>query len=502
MELGLIFFNFLFIFWERVFIQDGERKMKKIKASMLLFISLTISFSWAQGIRKPVWDGQFYEKNPERLRAQVSTFLQNAKTKPSLSGKIQALIVPHAGYVYSGQVAAFAYNQVLGKDFETVVIIGPSHHFGFEGCSIYDKGGFETPLGVAKVDEPFALALSKTSGFKYISQAHEKEHSVEVQVPFIQKVLPEAKIIPIVMGLPAEKTIRTLADALAKISSKKKILVIASTDMSHYLLKEEANSVDADTISLLQSLKINTLLRKVENGENILCGGGPVLSALLYAQKMGTPKVETLSYADSSEKTGETRAVGYLAAAICTEPPSLEFTLSKEEKTELLRLARLAITQYIKEKKVPEYEARNPNFLAPTGAFVTLNKKGVLRGCIGFPNPIYPLYQAVMRAAIYASSEDPRFPPVSLSELQTLDIEISVLTPLKKISDPKLVEVGRHGLVISRGTRTGLLLPQVAVENHWSRETFLKQACLKAGLEPDAWKQGADIFIFEAIVFH
>ena len=133
---------------------------------------------------------------------------------------------------------------------------------------------------------------------------------------------------------------------------------------------------------------------------------------------------------------------------------------------------------------------------------MTLTKKGDLRGCIGFIEPLYPLAQAVLRCAIYAASEDPRFGPVTPAELGSLSYEISVLTPTERITDPSIVQVGRHGLVIAQGGRRGLLLPQVATENHWNREEFLAQTCIKAGLNPDAWKRGAEISVFEAIVFH
>jgi hypothetical protein len=475
---------------------------------IVLFLCFAASFAFSQGIRKPVWAGQFYDADKEKLSSQIDAFLQGVKTKPAITKDIQALICPHAGYVYSGQVAAYAYSLVQDKKYDSVIVIGPSHRYGFQGCSIYPKGGFETPLGVAQVDESLASKLSELSGFRFIPQAHQEEHSVEVQIPFIQKVLPEAKIVPIVMGYPEEKTIDTLANALANILPQKNILVVASTDMSHFLSKEEANKVDAATISLVQNLKTSTLVRKMEAQENILCGGGPVASVLLYLQKKGTPKVEILKYADSSDAgTPESRVVGYMAAAVYLEsqdpkPQPDPFTLSPEEKKELLQIARSAINLAVRENKVLEYEARNPNFIKEKGAFVTIKKSGNLRGCIGFIEPIMPLYQAIIRSAIYAALEDPRFPAVSANELKDLELEISVLTPLEKIQDPSVVKVGKHGLVISKGDKKGLLLPQVPVENNWDRETFLREVCIKAGLPEDAWKSGAHLFVFEAIVFH
>jgi AmmeMemoRadiSam system protein B/AmmeMemoRadiSam system protein A len=495
----------------------------------LLSFCLFISSAWSQGIRKAVWAGQFYEKRAAILAQQIDQFLENAKKTSSAGEEILALISPHAGYVYSGQVAAHAYRQIQGKDYDSVIIIAPSHRYGFEGCSIYSEGGYETPLGTAEIDKSLASEISKASGFKYISKAHQSEHSVEVQVPFIQKTLPQAKIVPIVMGYPTKKTITRLADALIKVLPGKKVMIIVSTDMSHFFPKKKANDTDSKTISLIKSFKTSTLLRKLERRENIMCGGGPVVSSLLYAQERGEAKVEILHYADSSQLGGESQVVGYLAAALYSKIPNPQFSLSPEEKTELLQLARSAINQIIREnpqfslspeektellqlarsainqiireKKIIDYNTENLNFLTKKGAFVTLKKKGFLRGCIGFIEPIMPLYQTVIQTSIYAACTDQRFPPVSVEELDELEIEISVLSPLKRIRDPSLIKVGKHGLVISKGNKKGLLLPQVPVENKWSRETFLQQACLKAGLPPNTWKSEADIYIFEATIF-
>lgn len=475
---------------------------RKISLFLSLFISLS-PFILSQGIREAVWAGQFYETNPETLSRRIENFLQNAKKSPSFSGKILALIAPHAGYIYSGRVAASVYSLIQGKNYETVVIIGPSHQYGFSGCSIYLQGGYKTPLGSVPIDKDLASQLSKASGFKYIPQAHRKEHSVEVQVPFIQKTLPQAKIVPIVMGFPSKKTIATLAEALSKVIQEEKTLVIASTDMSHFFPKKRANDTDTKTISHIQSFKTGILIRKLERGENIMCGGGPVASTLLYAKKKGKAKVKIRDYSDSSEVGGsEDRVVGYLAAAVYQETSPTEFSLSSEEKKELIQIARLSIEKFIIEKKILNYQTRNSILLTKRGAFVTLKKRGRLRGCIGFIEPYLPLYQTVIQAAINAAYKDQRFPPVSPEELNRLEIEISVLSPLKKINDPRLIKVGKHGLFISKGNRSGLLLPQVSVENNWSRNTFLQQACLKAALPQNAWKHGADLFIFEAIVFH
>ncbi len=454
----------------------------------------------AQGLRKAVWAGAFYDEDRNILSAQVDEFLKSVQDLPPLAGEAQALVCPHAGYIYSGQTAAYAYRLVQGKSYETVVVIGPSHRHGFDGCSIYPKGGFETPLGVAEVDSDLAARIARKSGFSYIAAAHKEEHSIEVQLPFIQKVLPGAKIVPIVMGYPTRKTISSLAEGLAEAAAAKKTLIVASTDLSHYLSKEEAKATDSETISLIQKLETATLIKKLSRGENFMCGGGPVVSTLLALKKRGQPRVEVLRYSDSSRFGGP--IVGYLAAAVILEgSPPPEFSLSPEEKKELLRLARRAVQEFVEDNKIPEYETDNPNLLIERGAFVTLKKEGQLRGCIGFSEPVLPLYETVIRAAIYAATQDTRFEPVIKEELKDLELEISVLTPLQKIEDPRSIQVGQHGLVIAMGSKKGLLLPQVAVENRWKAETFLAQACLKAGLPAEAWKKGAEIFVFKAIVF-
>jgi AmmeMemoRadiSam system protein A len=179
-----------------------------------------------------------------------------------------------------------------------------------------------------------------------------------------------------------------------------------------------------------------------------------------------------------------------------------EFMLTADERAQLLRLARSAVTEFVGRQAVIEDPTQNPKLLAPKGVFVTLKKRGELRGCIGFIEPVAPLSLAVIRAAIYAATEDPRFPPVGAGELKDLTFELSVLTPPKEITNCALVQVGRHGIVVSRGGQKGVLLPQVPVENGWDRETYLQEGCLKAGLPPDAWRKGAKVFVFEAIVFH
>lgn len=472
-----------------------------LPAGILLALLLPALAS-GQSVRPAAFAGGFYPEDPAVLAAEVDGLLAAAAPAAAPAGRTIGLIVPHAGYVYSGRTAAAAYAFVRGQKIDTVVIVGPSHRVAFEGAAIWPEGGFRTPLGVARVDADLARAIAKASGARSLPEAFAEEHSVEVQVPFVQRALPEAAIVPIVMGRQTRDTIRRLASALAATCLGKNVLVVASTDLSHFLPEARARATDAETAALIQGLKTEVLIRKAEAGENTMCGGGPVAALLLLAEKAGKPRVEILGRTDSSSFGGP--IVGYLAAAVSSDadPAPADFSLTAEEKTALLGLARSAVTEFLGRGAAIEDRTEIEKFRAPRGAFVTLTRNGELRGCIGFIAPVLPLGQAVIRTAVYAATEDPRFPRVAAAELRDIRFEISVLTPARPIDDPKKIEVGRHGLIIEKDGRSGVLLPQVPVENGWDRRIFLEQICLKAGLPAGAWRRGAKLSVFEAIIFH
>lgn len=472
----------------------------------LIFIFFGASMAEEQLIKKAVFAGQFYHSDPARLRTMVDSFLQTPTSRPPLIKPV-AMIVPHAGYIYSGSTAGKAYGWIKGGDYRTVVIIGPSHRFGFSGCSIWPGGGFETPLGILEVDSSLASEIMNISGFKFIRDAFEEEHSLEVQLPFIRQTLPDAKIVPIVMGYQSKQTIQILAKALEQTCTHKNVLVIASTDLSHYLPKAKAAAVDAKTIALIEKFDAETIIRKIEADDNFACGAGPVAAVLLYAQKQKEAVVRIIERTDSSS-AGDP-VVGYLAAVVLAAEgkknnisQSEDFIdLTEEEKQQLLALARTAISEYITNGTIISPVIQNQRFNQPGAAFVTITKHGKLRGCIGYSEPVAPLARVIIQAAILAATRDSRFSPVRPEELKSLEVEISVLTPLKEINNPNKVQAGRHGVLIVKGESRGLLLPQVAKENGWNRDTFLEQACLKAGLPPTAWRGGAKIYVFEAVVF-
>ena len=260
------------------------------------------------------------------------------------------------------------------------------------------------------------------------------------------------------MGIPHKENIRRLAGAFTEVLPGKDALILVSSDMSHYLTNKEAQALDADTIELLAALDCEQLLKKIEAQDLPMCGGAGATAALLYAQGLGKTSLKVLHYADSSAASGdENRVVGYLAAAVYVEEEKT-FSLSNEEKHELLQIARSSIETFVRDNQVLETKPKHPALLSSAGAFVTLKKEGKLRGCIGFVEPVAPLHQTVAMAAIYAASKDTRFQPVTSRELKNLEIEISVLTPPRQIQDPEQVRVGKHGLIIASGQPPGLTL--------------------------------------------
>lgn len=447
-------------------------------------------------VRKPAVAGQFYPANAVALSAMIDEFLKKAEV-PESSGNVRALIVPHAGYEYSGQVAAYGYKALVGqKNIKRVILIGNSHQEYFDGISVYESGYFRTPLGDIEIDEDFAQKLIDfNSKITFRESAHINEHSLEVQLPFLQKVLPASdwKIVPIVLGnQPGQVDI--LISALKKLIDDQ-TLVIASSDLSHYPNYKDAQYSDNKVIQAILTGKKEVLQKTIsdlgkqgiDNLETCACGADAIEVVMgLFADS----NIKLLKSANSGDITGDkSRVVGYA---------SIVFTDSK-----LLEIARQAVETYIKQRKIIKIEENDEALNKYQGVFVTLEKGGNLRGCIGVFESEKPLYQNVIEMAIAAATQDPRFNPVLESELKDLEYEISVLSPLRKVDSYKDIEIGKHGVQIKQGNRSGVFLPQVALENNWDRETFLSILCSqKAGLSSDCWKdKNTEIYVFTAQVF-
>lgn len=469
----------------------------------------------AEQIRESILAGSWYPGDAKRLRQDVESYLQKAPA-PDLQGQIMAIIVPHAGYRYSGQVAAYAYKLLERRKFDSVVVIAPSHRAYFSGVSIYDRGGFRTPLGVVPLDTELTAALKKREPrIRYVAEPHAQEHSLEIQLPFLQVVMPDLKLVPLVMGDQSFAICQWLAEAVADTIGGKSVLVVASTDLSHFHPYQEAKKLDQVVLDKVNAFDPRALSESLKGGTCEACGGGPMVTAMLIAKKLGANKSRVLHYANSGDVTGDhSGVVGYMAAAVLANPKKkgeaegeqqkvgVDLGLAAEEKAALLKLARKTIEAKCRGEKAPAPEARSRALGEPRGAFVTLHKHGRLRGCIGQIQARQPLVRAVAEMAVAAAFDDPRFPPLRTEELKDIDIEISVLTPLQRITDVRDVQVGTHGIYIRRGAYSGLLLPQVATEWKWDRASFLEHTCEKAHLPKDAWKdKETEIYIFSADVF-
>jgi hypothetical protein len=454
--------------------------------------------------REPAVAGQFYPKSEQALRKEVTGLLRGARP-PAVGGRVVGLIAPHAGYMFSGDVAAHAYSLVQGNSYDAVIVVAPSHHLHFQGSSIYTQGPYRTPLGLATVDADLGRALIEQDEYiGFTAQAHAREHSLEVQVPFLQIAVPGLKIVPIVMGDQSLDNCRRLARAIAAVVKGRNVLLVASTDLSHFHTYDEAVRLDSMVIESVERYDYERLARDLEARKCEACGGGPTITVMLAARELGATRSVILKYANSGDIIGDrSSVVGYLAAALVEERRAgVDLGLRQAEKAELLRIARQSIEAAVLGKPVPDVDTDSDVLKRKMGAFVTITKSGQLRGCIGHIRGIEPLFSTVSKMGIAAATEDPRFEPVTAEELDTIALEITVLTPFREVEEPEEIEVGRDGIYIEKGSRHGLLLPQVATEYGWGRDEFLDHTCMKAGLPPGAWKEGARIYAFSGQVFN
>jgi len=494
--------------------EDAIERLTLAKPLRRLFTDMGIDKNQIE-VRRPMVAGSFYPSNPAELSRQIAEFFRNAK-KRQFSGPIRAIVAPHAGYIYSGQVAADAYKQIEGADYDTVIVVAPFHGF-FKGVSVYSGGGYQTPLGVIEIDRRLSSQIAQKHPTVYASTVGHTgsggrgEHSLEVQLPFLQVVLGRFRLVAMVMGDQEESTIRATAEALSATVRDKNILMVASTDMSHFHPEKEARRLDKVFEESLASFDPNRVIDAVSDGKTEACGFGPVAAVLETMRRIGGESVDIISYDTSGSSTGDfSEVVGYLSAVIVGKKPAPkhEPTIGtpkpkkptgyiKEEKMYLLDVARRTVEARARGQNPDIPAAPSPRLEEKRGVFVTLTRKGMLRGCIGQVHARQPLVEAVADMSAAAAFEDDRFAPVTERELPDLEYEISVMSPLSIVDNIESIEVGRHGLMIRLEMHSGLLLPQVATENNWDRTTFLEQTCLKAGLPKSSYKdKRAQIYKF------
>jgi MEMO1 family protein len=472
-------------------------------------------------IRQPVFASQFYAADSTKLVKQISIFLENAK--PQMVENAVAIIVPHAGYIYSGQIAADAYNQVKQNKYDLIVVLGTNHTTaGFSGISVFPNGKFATPIGVAEIDgEAVKELLKLDSDVNTNLEVHEKEHSVEVQIPFIKYLFPQAKILPIIVGEPDLVMCTKFGKALASIVKGKRTLIVASSDLSHYPNFNDAINVDNKTLKTIAGLNPEEIVsvmqaqmyQHVPELATCACGEAPIVAAVASAKELGANCASIISYSNSGyNSVGSTdRVVGYGAVVISkgktlplhdvdTLVTNNSYTLTSSDKITLLNYARKTLDQYFAAQVLPLPRDINSFLKMKRGAFVTLKENGELRGCIGHMSEDTPLCTTIGSMTLQAAFNDSRFSPLTQQELSQVEIEISVLTPFTQIKNADEIVLGRDGVIVKKGNKEAVYLPQVATETGWNKETFLDQLCHKAGLSAGDWKN-AELFTFQADVF-
>lgn len=471
-------------------------------------------------VRKPAVAGSFYPRNPQTLRKDIESYIA-AAPPAAVEGRPLALIVPHAGYMYSGQIAAHGYKLIGGRGIRTVAVISPSHMEHFPFVSAFAGDAYETPLGRIPIDKETVSAVAaaapgliRTSERGHVhTGSYRQEHALEVQLPFLQTVLGDFELVPIVMGDQGWELCSALGEALAPHVAREDFLIVASSDLSHFHEDDTAKSMDRVFCGLVENLDVRGLYDAVRRDKCEACGAGPVIASLIACSKSGAPSCRVLHRATSGDVTGERDSVvGYAAAVVLAQNTGKETNMNEEknrgaaltadEESYLLGLARRSVEASAGVRAEAPLDMTTDTLLEKRGAFVTLKIGGRLRGCIGMVEPRKPLKDTVAEMARAAAVGDPRFVPVGEDEIDSLDIEISVLTLLRRIRSRDEIVVGTHGLVVERGPHRGLLLPQVATEAEWDAETFLGYTCEKAGLPRNAWRDPETrIFVFSAQVF-
>lgn len=472
-------------------------------------------------IRKPAVAGMFYPSNPAELAKTIAGLFADVEKTP-ISGRPAAIIAPHAGYPYSGKTAAKAYKLLEGEEYDTVVIVSPSHTVFFKGSSVFSGDAYQTPLGNVEIDKELATRIASVnptsvyfSNMGHASGGARGEHALEVQLPFLQIVLGKFKLVAIVMGDQESDSIRALGETLAGILKDTNTLLIASTDLSHFHSEKAANRLDSAVRKAIEQYDPAELMETLDSGKGEACGGGPVCAVMTAAKRMGAKEVTFLEYTTSGATTGDfEEVVGYLSAVITQQrarvpkptigsrpatKQELE-TLTDDDKLILKKIVRDAIAAKLDGAKYtpPSSERLEQK----RGLFVTLTLDGELRGCIGTIRARAPISEATADMAQAAAFEDPRFPELTRDEFERLEYEISVLSSLERVRDFSDIVVGRDGLMIKLNMHTGLLLPQVATENDWDYVQFLEQTCLKAGISRNSYKdKHAEIYRFTAEIF-
>ena len=477
-------------------------------------------------IRRPAVAGMFYPADPETLRRMVGESLKSA-AKEDFKQSIKAILAPHAGYQYCGATLASAFKQIEGPSFhyDTVILIGPSHRVPTKAAAVSSADAWETPLGIIPVDTALAKELvAKNSRIEFDDSAHLQEHCIEVQLPYLMAASggKPFKMVPILTNSPDPADNEILAQALADVAASPRTLIVISSDLSHYPSMAAAENVDKEILDAIKSLRAPTIIeenRKIMKAGHAglsvtMCGLEAMVCVARAAPRLGISEARVVNYTNSGMSGGDNRRVVGYGAMIFTgsekeamkgSSAALTLTFGEKSQQELLAMARSAARAAVEGSWVSYAPSDNPELQVKAGCFVTLKNNGALRGCIGRFTSDEPLWKTVREIAVSSTTRDIRFSrnPISAAEIPQLQVEISVLSPLRRISRPlEEIQLGRDGIMIQDQGRSGTFLPQVATETGWSLEEFLGHcASDKAGLGWQGWKSPtAQIFVYTATI--
>ena len=472
-------------------------------------------------VRPATQADRFYTADPKELSKEVDSLLA-LHNRSTAYQNVAALIVPHAGYYFSGNVAASAYMTLdARKQYKRIFLLGPSHYEWLDGASVnIEADYYATPLGRVKVDHETAMKLTTTDYagdtdlkettnctiFCYRPEAHDREHCLEVQLPFLQRRFKEnlPPIVPIVISTNDYDKLKRMGEVLKPYFTDENLFVISS-DFSHYPTYDDAYEVDARTGKAIETGDVEEFIktigtnarRGITNLATSACGEFAIIALMMMLDDNYSVKHIMYQNSGDIDDHDHSRVVGYHSFAFLRKQ-SGEFSISNADKKLLKEIALQSIKDSLDGKGKAE---TNSSLNQKCGAFVSLHKHGRLRGCIGHFGEDYPLHEIVAEMARAAAFEDPRFMPVTKDELDDIDIEISVLTPMRRIKSLDEFELHRHGIYIKKGHRSGTFLPQVADEVNWTKEEFVGHCSQdKAGLGWDGWKD-AELYVYEAIVF-
>lgn len=466
-----------------------------------------------KNIRKAAVAGQFYPADREEAIQELNQYFSPFKDCERRDD-IRAVIVPHAGWVFSGEVAASAFARIHPKkEYDRIFLIGPSHQVYLNAASVdIASTHYSTPLGEVEVDTALCQQLSKDAKlFKYDKRAHLREHCLEVELPFLQyhlKTMPP--IVPLVIATDEPDILVELSTALQPYFNERNLWVISS-DFSHYPDYDEACKVDLRTAEAITSGNAQMLANIIDRNERehirglstSACGLSAIITLLLNLHFESQMKVEHIMYRNSGDSIygDKERVVGYNSFIVHPEKrDTQDFSLTRDEMRTLLEIARESITSACNYQPMPHIDITD-NLTKKLGAFVTLHKNDRLRGCIGHFGEDVPLCRIVEEMAQAAAFEDPRFPKVTADELEDITIEISVLTPLRRIQSADEFIYGKQGIYMRKGYHSGTFLPQVALEVDWTKEEFLGHCSRdKAGIGWNGWRD-AELYTYEAIIF-